>query len=218
MLRPPGHHPNAFDFVKMDGKRKSYHNVSKFWFYLYRIPASRFYCWNKPVYAPISGKVIQVGNGWQDNKYTNIWKTIQLWYNATYRFRPKEKDGRLDIRPNAGNYVMIQAKEGYIVLLAHLRNESVLVSDGAIVRQGDLIGMVGNSGNATMPHLHINLFDQMDNPFKAKVLPFVFTHYEALADNERWIENKLSIPMAGTFVRFNASNLHENVSQYEEGG
>ena len=91
-----------------------------------------------PVYAPIDGKVIRVGNGWKDHEYTNIWRTIQLWYTATYKFKPKEENGRLDIRPNAGNHVMIQGKEGYIVFIAHLKNQSILVTEGEQVRQGQV--------------------------------------------------------------------------------
>lgn len=203
-LRPPGHHPYAFDFVQTDARRKSSHDSSKLRFFLGRIPSSKFFCWNKPVISPIDGEIIRVGNGWKDNEYSNIWKTIQLWYNATYRFNPKEKNGRLDIRPNAGNHVMIQAKEGYIVFLAHLKNQSIMVSEGEQVRHGQVIGLLGNSGNSTMPHLHINLFDQMDNPFKAEVLPFVFSSYETLGHDGFWTEAKSSIPKTGTFVRFNS--------------
>lgn len=203
-MRPPGHHPYAFDFVQIDAKRKSSHSSSKLRFFVSRISSNRFFCWNKPVYAPIDGKVIRVGNGWKDHEYTNIWKTIQLWYNATYKFKPKEENGRLDIRPNAGNHVMIQGKEGYIVFLAHLKNQSILVTEGEQVRQGQEIGMLGNSGNSTMPHLHINVFDQMDNPFKAEVLPFVFSTYETLDRDGVWVEHKSSIPRVGTIVRFHA--------------
>jgi hypothetical protein len=203
-LRPPGHHPYAFDFVQMDEKRKSYHPENKLLFFVSHVASNRYFCWNKPVLAPVDGKVIRVGNGWQDHEYTNIWKAIQLWYNATFQFRPEEENGRLDIRPNAGNHVMIQAKGGYIVLLAHLRNQSIVVTEGQQVRQGEIVGLVGNSGNSTMPHLHVNLFDQMDNPFKAEVLPFVFSCYETLDGNGRWIESKSSLPRAGVFVRFNA--------------
>lgn len=203
-LRPPGHHPYAFDFVQLDDNGKSSHGKSTFRFFVSGISSKSFICWNQPVFAPVDGTVIRVGNGWLDHEYTNIWKTITIWYNATFKFRPKDENGRLDIRPNAGNYVMIQAKEGYIVFLAHLRNQSISVAEGAQVRQGEVIGMVGNSGNSTMPHLHINLFDQMTNPYKAEVLPFVFSKFDSLDRNGRWIENESSLPSAGTFVRFHA--------------
>ncbi len=163
-LRPPGHHPFAFDFVQMDRQQERYCSKNSLLKLIGSIPANAYFCWDKPVYTPVSGRVIRAGIGWPDHQNTNLLKTIILWYNATYRFRPEEINGRLDIRPNAGNHVMIETQDGYIVFLAHLRDGSVLVSEGDEVRSGDLVGHVGNSGNSTAPHLHINLFDQMDDP------------------------------------------------------
>jgi len=202
ILRPPGHHRHAFDFVQIDAKQKYLPHPSTFRFIAGRIPTNQYYCWNKPIFSPIEGNVIRVGNGTNDNEYTNIWKTIQLWYNATYKFKPKDENGRLDIRPNAGNHVMIQAIEGYIVFLAHMRNHSILVKEGDDVKLGQEIGRLGNSGNSTMPHLHINLFDQMDDPFSARVLPFVFDCYEILNKNGDWEENFSSLPGVGDIVKF----------------
>lgn len=201
-LRPPGHHPNAFDFVQLDGERKSYHDKSPLRFWFGHIAAARFQCWDRPVLAPIDGTVIRVGDGWEDHDYSSAWQTFLIWYNATFRFRPREVNGRLDIRPNAGNHVMIQSPEGYIVFLAHLRNHSVGVQEGDKVSRGDFVGRVGNSGNSTMPHLHINLFDQMDDPYTAKVLPFVFRSFEWLDENGLWAQNYDALPSPGMLVRF----------------
>ena len=99
---------------------------------------------------------------------------------------------------------MIQAKEGYVVFLAHLRNRSISVTEGVQVRKGETVGMVGNSGNSTMPHLHMNLFDQMENPYRAEVLPFIFSKYDSLDSNANWIEHESSLPSAGMIVRFHA--------------
>lgn len=201
-LRPPGHHAFAFDFVQMDIERRSSHTSSWLKYLVGGISSDSYFCWDKPIYSPIEGEVIRVGNGWDDHENTHIWKAIQLWYNATYQFRPKEVDGRLDIRPNAGNHVMIQAEEGYIVFLAHLRNNSILVTEGEKVKSGQVVGSLGNSGNSTMPHLHINLFDQMDDPFQANVLPFVFDRYKGLHADGSWKAVTTSIPEVGSFVRF----------------
>lgn len=201
-LRPPGHHPFAFDFVQLDERRASSHRAYRWQFMISSIPANQFFCWGKPVYAPVSGKVIQVCDGVEDHPASNIWKTIQLWYIATFKFRPQVKNGRLDISPNAGNHVMIEANDGFIVFLAHFQNQSIVVTEGAIINRGDRIGNVGNSGNSTMPHLHINLFDQMKDPYSAKVLPFVFHHYELLNNNRHWDEQRLSLPTPGDIVKF----------------
>lgn len=205
-LRPPGHHPFAFDFVQTDSSRKKYSVASKLRLVLGSISSSQYYCWDRPVYAPVDGEVVRVGDRWEDHKSTNVWQTIWLWYNATYRFRPKMVNGRLDIRPNTGNHVMIKTDDGYVVFLAHLRNGSIVVSEGQSVSQGELVGKVGNSGNSTAPHLHINIFDQIEDPYKSRVLPFVFNHYEMLDKQHKWEQHNYSVPMVGSFVKFNLSD------------
>lgn len=97
---------------------------------------------------------------------------------------------------------MIQANDGYIVFLAHLREKSVGVEEGEQVQQGQLIGAVGNSGNSTMPHLHINVFDQMDDPFSAEVLPFVFDHYEVLSKTGQSAIQQNALPETGALLNF----------------
>lgn len=206
-LRPPGHHPFAFDFVQTDSSRKKYSTASKLRLVLNSIPSSEYYCWDRPVYAPVDGIVVRVGDSWEDHQSTNVWQAIWLWYNATYRFRPKMVNGRLDIRPNAGNHLMIKTDDGYVVFLAHLRNGSITVSEGQRVTRGGLVGKVGNSGNSTAPHLHINVFDQIEDPYQSKVLPFVFRHYEMLDEQQQWRRHNFSVPMVGSFVKFNLSEI-----------
>jgi len=145
---------------------------------------------------------VRVGDDWLDNEATSLFSTIRIWYQATYRFRPQVVDGRLDIRPNAGNHVMIRANEGFIVFMAHMRCGSLAVREGERVQTGQFIGKVGNSGNSTAPHLHINLFDQVEDPYRSKVLPFVFSQYEKLDAKGHWQICKLSVPAKGTRVKF----------------
>lgn len=202
MLCPFGHHPDAFDFVVSPPNQKNIHNKRLFNFLLGGIKSSDYFCWGKPVFSPVSGTVIRAAGDWKDDLNTSLWKTIIIWYNAKYRFRPQKHNGRLDIRPNAGNHVMIQTDEGFIVLLAHFKCGSTLVKEGQRVEVGEQVGSVGNSGNTTAPHLHINLFDQMDDPYTAKVLPFVFKRYEALNKNNAWERGTLSLPASGSVIKF----------------
>jgi hypothetical protein len=58
----------------------------------------------------------------------------------------------------AGNHVVLLCG-GLQVELAHLQRGSVRVEPGQDVRVGDLMGLVGNSGNTTEPHLHIHAVD-----------------------------------------------------------
>jgi hypothetical protein len=55
----------------------------------------------------------------------------------------------------AGNHVVLRCG-AYRVVLAHLQRGSVVVELGANVSVGDRLGLVGNSGNTTEPHLHIH--------------------------------------------------------------
>lgn len=54
-----------------------------------------------------------------------------------------------------GNCVMINHGNGYYTLYGHL--SSIAVSWGQSVRQGDVIGYVGSTGNSTGPHLHFEI-------------------------------------------------------------
>ena len=56
-----------------------------------------------------------------------------------------------------GNYVMIQHADGNISLYAHLYENSITVSAGDQVGQGQVIGKMGSSGRSTGTHLHFEI-------------------------------------------------------------
>lgn len=56
-----------------------------------------------------------------------------------------------------GNFVVIDHKIDYLTLYAHL--SEILVVEGQVVAQGQLIGRVGSTGNSTGPHLHFEVRD-----------------------------------------------------------
>lgn len=74
-----------------------------------------------------------------------------------------------------GNMIAIQTDTRFFVVLAHLRQGTLRVKEGQVVSQGDLLAQVGNSGNTTMPHLHLQVQTHVD-PWHAKnrSVPFVF--------------------------------------------
>jgi len=64
---------------------------------------------------------------------------------------PPERD-----RSNlAGNYVLMRCND-VVIVLAHLKQNSVAVQKGDAIQVGQSLGKVGNSGNTTEPHLHIH--------------------------------------------------------------
>ena len=62
----------------------------------------------------------------------------------------------------AGNLIVIQMKDGLHVLLGHLRQGSLRVTTGDHVQVGDPLAQVGNSGNSSLPHLHLQVQTHAD--------------------------------------------------------
>jgi murein DD-endopeptidase MepM/ murein hydrolase activator NlpD len=56
-----------------------------------------------------------------------------------------------------GNAVIIQHRENEFSILAHLKLDSIKVKVGDKVTRGQPIGLCGNSGNSSEPHLHYHL-------------------------------------------------------------
>lgn len=65
-----------------------------------------------------------------------------------------------------GNCITIRHSDGKVTRYAHL--SKILVSSGEYVEQGEKIGLSGNTGNSTGPHVHFEVIvdGSPKNPFK----------------------------------------------------
>lgn len=54
-----------------------------------------------------------------------------------------------------GKMIMIENKEGWATLYGHL--DKIVVYEGKTVRQGEVIGALGNTGRSSGPHLHFEV-------------------------------------------------------------
>lgn len=56
-----------------------------------------------------------------------------------------------------GNAVFIKHRDNEVSIIAHLKQGSICVKAGDKIAQGQLIGLCGNSGNSSEPHIHYHL-------------------------------------------------------------
>ena len=91
---------------------------------------------------------------------------------------PGELDTSLTLEDAGGNHVIVDIGNGRYAFYAHLKPDSIEVEEGDRVTRGQELGLLGNSGNTTAPHLH---FHVMDAPlvFGAdRNLPYVFGAFD----------------------------------------
>ncbi|MGH3675431.1 MAG: M23 family metallopeptidase [Mycobacterium sp.] len=77
----------------------------------------------------------------------------------------------------AGNHIVQDLGDGNYALYAHIKTGAVKVKPGDQLTAGQLIGLVGNTGNSDAPHLHFHVMSTPD-PLRSDGLPFVFTSFK----------------------------------------
>lgn len=120
--------------------------------------------WGAPVYAPGSGIVREMTNDVADNilgkkmfDFSLIFQNIKAFY---------------------GNYMVIDHLNGEYSLIAHLKQGSIKASVGEKVKQGQLIGQIGISGDADYVHIHYQLQNGFD--LNAESLPSYFRDFQLI--------------------------------------
>lgn len=111
---------------------------------------------------------VQSGDGRVTNKFgPTIHPFTGAWYlhkglDITYGFgKPilAAADGKVvEVGYDAlgfGNYMIIRHKYGFQTKYAHMDN--VVAKEGAMVSQGQVVGMMGSTGLSTGPHLHFEI-------------------------------------------------------------
>ena len=73
-----------------------------------------------------------------------------------------------------GNYVILDLGGGKFAFYAHIQPGTLRVKTGDRVKRGQVLGLVGNSGNSTEPHLHFHISDS-PFPLDAEGLPYAIT-------------------------------------------
>lgn len=93
-----------------------------------------YYAFGKELIAPCDGEIVLVVDGVKDN--------IPGILNPVYV---------------PGNTVILKTQNNEYLFFAHFKQHSIVVKQGQKVKQGQLLGLCGNSGNSSEPHLHFHI-------------------------------------------------------------
>lgn len=118
------------------------------------------WAWDEPVLAPADGTVVTVLDGIEDNP------------NPPRVLNPEAHP--------AGNHVVLNTGADEFLYIAHFQQGSIQVKEGDEVTAGAFLGLTGNSGNSSGPHIHIHLQNEEDFFSPTAIgLPLPFTGYRA---------------------------------------
>jgi murein DD-endopeptidase len=123
-----------------------------------------------------------------------------------------------EYRPGPANRLVMHVGGGRYAVYAHLRQGSLRVHTGDVVRRGQVVAQVGNSGNSTGPHLHFQVLNA-PSALAGEGVPFVFEQYQvqgvldleldAYEAGAAWrpgprpaVERRRELPVGGQVIRF----------------
>ncbi len=138
----------AIDFLRLEGGSTFAGDPSK---------NESYFIFGDKVVAAASGRVVAARDGMAEN---------------TPPIEPP-----VDLDTAGGNYVLVDIGHNRFAFYAHLHTGSVRVSVGERVREGQVLGLVGNTGASSEPHLHFHVTDG-PSPLLANGVPYVFRQFQ----------------------------------------
>ena len=150
--------PFAYDFVRLGAEGRTFAGDGR--------SNSDHYSFGQPVTAPAGGKIVLVRDDMPDQA-----PGVALDAGAI-----ADDPTRL-----AGNVVVIGHGYSEFSYLAHLQAGSITVAEGQMVKRGQQVAAVGNSGHSPGPHLHYH-FQEGPSLFVDRGVPVQFYNFKAVGD------------------------------------
>ena len=138
--------------------------------------ARNYYGFGKEIFSVADGTVVAASDGLPD------FETIYSAAGST-------------VATAAGNYVILDIGNKKYACYAHMVNGSVRVKTGDIVKEGQLLGLMGNSGNSDIPHLHFQVVTDIPSFLGAEGYPHVYRTFNVTGEvNETLGAERMSTP------------------------
>jgi murein DD-endopeptidase len=142
----------AIDWVKIGPNGNTYHDDEH--------RNESYWAFGQPVHSVASGEVVATVDSIADNT-------------------PHAPVPPITLANIAGNYVTVRIGPNRYATYAHLKRGSVRVGVGARVAAGEVVGLLGNTGQSTAPHLHFQITDS-ESVLASEGVPFVFDRFRFL--------------------------------------
>lgn len=179
----------AIDWVKLGDDGKTYHGDPK--------DNRNYYAFGADALAVADGVVTEVKDG------------IPLNIPG-----PTSRAVPITLETVGGNHVIINIGNGCYAFYAHLQPGSIRVKVGERVHRGEVLGLVGNTGNSTEPHLHFHI-SNASSPLGSEGLPYLLPSFEVEGKGWGWkpgdakgapAEHKMELPLEDDVVSFPSSH------------
>jgi murein DD-endopeptidase MepM/ murein hydrolase activator NlpD len=123
--------------------------------------------WGREILAPAAGTVVYARNDVPTNPHPGERPDVNSWYLPLHD----------PVMAYAGNCVIIDHGTSEYSVMMHMQAGSVSVKEGDRIVTGQIVGWLGNSGDAFGPHLHYQL-QSGPRLFQYQSLPFRFTNVD----------------------------------------
>jgi len=109
-----------------------------------------------------------------------------------------------------GNHVIMEIGNGLFAFYAHMQPGSLRVKVGDKVTRGQVLGLLGNTGNSSEPHLHFQICSA-NSELGSEGLPYAFASFEVQGKGEGdgvkmfpagAVKHEMEIPTEDEIVRF----------------
>ncbi len=109
-----------------------------------------------------------------------------------------------------GNHVITDMGNGLYAFYAHMQPGTLRVKVGDKVHRGQVLGLLGNTGNSSEPHLHFDICNA-SSMLACEGFPYAFASFEVIGKGEGWkssdsheaaVKHEMEIPTEDEVVQF----------------